>query len=180
MDLKNLLNGVCFNGRGGVNINILYYYLSLAFTKIIDNVITTEKSILIRNNKAIAASIFVVISEFMFIFIIKKVVADSNIVSAIVVSVAAGIGSYITFCINNKFSKDTVFINIITSNDKAHMKEFGDYMRSVGIKIVTFDAYNDDINNTLTALVFANTRNQSKLIDKYVENHTELYREVIN
>ena len=161
-------------------MSTLYYYISLAFTKIIDNVITTEKSILIRNNKAIAASIFVMISEFMFIFIIKKVVSDSNVVSAIVVSVAAGIGSYIAFFINNKFSKETVYINIITSNDKTQMKAFGDYMRTRGIKIVTFDAYNDNINNTLTALVFANTRNQSKLIDKYVETHNEIYREVIN
>ena len=158
----------------------LYYYISLALTKIVDNLITTEKSILVRNNKAIAASIFVMMSEFMFIFIIKKVVADSNIVSAIVVSIAAGIGSYLAFCINNKFSKETVFINIITSNDKLQMKTFGDYMRSQGIKIVTFDAYDDDINNTLTALVFANTRNQSKIIDKYVESHNELFREVIN
>lgn len=161
-------------------MSTLYYYISLAFTKIIDNVITTEKSILIRNNKAIAASIFVMISEFMFIFIIKKVVSDSNIVSAIVVSVAAGVGSYIAFFINNRFSKETVFINIITSNDKAEIKAFGDYMRSMGIKIVTFDAYNDNISSTLTALVFANTRNQSKLIDKYIENHNEIYREVIN
>jgi hypothetical protein len=116
----------------------------------------------------------------MFIFIIKKVVSDSNIVSAIVVSVSAGIGSYIAFCINNKFSKETVFINIITSNDKAKMKAFGDYMRSQGIKIVTFDAYNDEINNTLTALVFANTRNQSKLIDKYMEANCGFFREVVN
>ena len=159
---------------------MLYNYISLAFTKIVDNLITTEKSILVRNNKAIAASIFVMMSEFMFIFIIKKVVADSNIVSSIVVSVAAGIGSYLAFCINNKFSKETVYINIITSNNKLQMKVFGDYMRLHGVKIVTFDAYNDDINNTLTALVFANTRNQSKLIDKYVETHNDLFREVIN
>lgn len=158
----------------------LYYYLSLAITKIVDNLITTEKSILVRNNKAIAASIFVMISEFMFIFIIKKVVSDSNTASAIVVSVAAGIGSYLAFCINNKFSKETVYINIVTSNNKLQMKAFGDYMRLQGIKIVTFDAYDDDRNNTLTALVFANTRDQSKIIDKYVEAHNELFREVIN
>ena len=60
------------------------------------------------------------------------------------------------------------------------MKAFGDYMRLQGIKIVTFDAYDDDRNNTLTALVFANTRDQSKIIDKYVEAHNELFREVIN
>ena len=158
----------------------LYSYITLALIKIVDNLILTEKSILTQKNKAIAASIFVVISEFMFIFIIKRVVADSNIVSAIVVSIASGIGSYIAFCINNKLSKEAVYINIITSNDKDNMKTFADHMRAEGIKVVTMPTYGDDIERTLTALVFANTRNQSKLIDKYIETHNELYREVIN
>ena len=160
-------------------MSTLYYYITLAFTKIIDNLIATEKSILIQKNKAIAASIFVMISEFMFIFIIKKVVSDSNIASAIVVSVAAGLGSYIAFCINNKFSKETVYINIVTSNDKNKMKIFSDYMRDSGIKVVTLDAYNDHIEKTLTALVFANTREQSSKIDDYMIKHDGLYREVV-
>lgn len=100
--------------------------------------------------------------------------------SIIVVSIASGVGSYIAFGINNKFSKETVYINIVTSNNKDQMKAFGDYMRAEGIKIVTMPTYGDDIEKTLTALVFANTRNQSKLIDIYVENNNELYREVIN
>lgn len=101
-------------------------------------------------------------------------------ISIIVVSIASGVGSYIAFYINNKFSKETVYINIITSNNKNQMKNFGDHMRAEGIKVVTMPTYGDDIEKTLTALVFANTRNQSKLIDKYVENNNELYREVIN
>lgn len=157
----------------------LYYYITLALTKVLDNLITTEKSILIQKGKAIAASIFVAISEFMFLFIIKKVVADSNIISNIVVAVGAGIGSYIAFYINNKFSKDIVYINIVTSNDKTKMKVFADYMRAEGIKVVTMPTYGDDIEKTLTALVFAGTRDQSKLIDKYIETNNELYREVI-
>ena len=161
-------------------MSTLYYYITLALTKIVDNLITTEKSILIQQRKAVAASIFVAISEFMFLFIIKKVVTDSNIVSNIVVSIGAGIGSYIAFFINNKFSKETVYINIVTSNDKNKMKAFGDHMRAEGIKVVTMPTYGDDIEKTLTALVFANTRNQSKLIDKYVEDNQEIYREVIN
>lgn len=161
-------------------MSTLYYYITLALTKIVDNLITTEKSILIQQRKAVAASIFVAISEFMFLFIIKKVVADSNMVSNIVVSIGAGIGSYIAFFINNKFSKETVYINIITSNDKEKMKAFGDHMRAEGIKVVTMPTYGDDVEKTLTALVFASTRNQSKLIDKYVKNNNELYREVIN
>ena len=161
-------------------MSILYYYITLAFTKIIDNLITTEKSILIQKGKAVAASIFVALSEFMFLFIIKKVVADSNMISNIVVAIGAGIGSYIAFCINKKWSKDTVYINIITSNDKGKMKAFGDHMRSEGIKVVTMPTYGDEIEKTLTALVFANTRNQSKQIDKYMEINDGFFREVVN
>ena len=152
----------------------------MSFVKIIDNVISTEKTLLTQKNKAVAASILVAISQFLFYMLITEVVEDSNITSIIVVSIASGIGSYIAFYINNKFSKETVYINIITSNDKEKMKVFGDRMRAEGIKIVTMPTYGDDIEKTLTALVFANTRNQSKLIDKYVENNNELYREVIN
>ena len=161
-------------------MHILYYYASLGFAKIIDNLITTEKTILIHKGKAVAASIFVAISEFMFLFIIKKVVSDSNIASNLVVSVGAGIGSYIAFCINNKFSKETVYINIVTSNDKVKMKAFGDCMRELDIKVVTMPTYNDGIEKTLTALVFANTKEQSKLIDKYIETNSGFYREVVN
>lgn len=158
----------------------LYYYITLALTKVLDNLITTEKSILIQKGKAVAASIFVAISEFMFLFIIKKVVADSNVISNIVVAVGAGIGSYIAFYINNKFSKDTVYINIITSNDKEKMKVFADHMRTEGIKVVTMPTYGDEIAKTLTALVFAGTRDQSKLIDKYIETNHGFYREIVN
>lgn len=145
----------------------------------IDNVVTTEKSILTHQNKAVAASVLVAVSQFLFYMLITEVVADNNIISIIVVSIASGIGSYIAFCINNKFSKETVYINIVTSNNKNQMKDFGDHMRAEGIKVVTMPTYGDDIEKTLTALVFANTRNQSKLIDKYVEEHNELFREVI-
>lgn len=158
----------------------LYHYLTLSIVKIIDNVISTEKTLLTQKNKALAASILVAISQFLFYILISEVVEDNNITSMIVVSIASGVGSYIAFYINNKFSKETVYINIITSNNKEKMKAFGDHMRAEGVKVVTMQTYGDDIEKTLTALVFANTRNQSKLIDKYVGNNNELYREVIN
>lgn len=158
----------------------LFHYISLGIIKVIDNIVTTEKTILTQQNKAVAASILVTISQFLFYMLITKVVEDDSIISIIVVSVASGIGSYMAFFLNNKFSKETVFINIITANDKPKMKHFGDYMRSLGIKIVTVDTYNDNVEKTLTALVFANTKVQSKLIDEYMETHDGLFREVVN
>lgn len=172
--------GILVLTKGGDIIQALYHYITLGIIKVIDNVITTEKSLLTHQNKALAASILVTISQFLFYILIKEVVADSNLISMVVVSVASGVGSYIAFCINNKFSRETVYINIVTSNDKTKMKNFGDYMRAEGIKVVTMSTYGDDIEKTLTALVFANTRAQSKKIDKYIEAHTGFFREVVN
>lgn len=158
----------------------MMYNIALALVKVIDNIISTGRTILTQKNKAVAASLLVVISQFIFYIVVKEVVADSNWVSIVIVSVASGVGSYIAFFINQKFSKDTVYINIVTSNDLHKMKEFGDFMRVKGIKIMTFDAYNDSIERTLTALVFANTKEQSKYIDRYVENHDGFFREIVN
>lgn len=155
-------------------------YLLLAIVKVIDNIILTGKTILTQKNKAIAASIMVVVSQFIFYIVIKQIVEDSSFISISIVSIASGIGSYIAFYINKKVSKDTVYINIITSNDRSNMKALGDYVRSEGIKIVTFDAYSDSLDRTLTALVFANTKEQSIKIDKYVENHDGFFREIVN
>ena len=156
------------------------YYITLAIVKIVDNIILTGKTILTQKNKAIASSILVVVAQFIFYIIIKQIVEDNNFISIVIVSVASGIGSYIAFCINKRMSKDTVFIHVVTSNERSKMKVFGDYVRAEGIKIVTFDAYSDDLERTLTALVFANTREQSIKIDKYVEAHEGFFREIVN
>ena len=161
-------------------MNGLLYYVALAVTKVIDNVILTGKTILTQKNKAIAASIMVVMSQFIFYIVIKQIVEDSSFLSISIVSIASGIGSYIAFCINKKFSKDTVYIHIVTSNDRNKMKLFGDYVRAEGIKIVTLEAYSDTIERTLTALVFSNTKEQSVMIDKYIEAHDGFFREIVN
>lgn len=155
-------------------------YLWLAIVKVVDNVILTGKTILTQKNKAVAASILVIVSQFIFYIVIKQIVEDSNWISIFIVSVASGVGSYIAFFISKKMSKDTVFINIITSNDRYKMKALGDYVRSEDIKIVTFDAYSDTIDRTLTALVFANTKEQSIKIDKYIEANDGFFREIVN
>lgn len=155
------------------------YNIILGLVKVIDNIVSTEKTILTQKNKAIAASILVILSQFMFYFVIKEVVTDSNILSIIIVSVASGVGSYIAFYINKRFSKETVYINIITANDIKKMKDFGDHMRAEGIKIVTFDAYNDEINKTLTALVFADTKCKSAKIDNYISQNDGFFRQIV-
>lgn len=158
----------------------LYYYVTLAVVKIVDNIILTGKTIMTQKNKAVAASIAVVASQFIFYIVIKQVVADDSFLTISIVSIASGIGSYIAFYLNKKLSKETVLINIITANEREKMKMLGDYLRTEGIKIVTLEAYSDTIERTLTALVFANTKEQSVKIDRYIETHDGFFREIVN
>lgn len=151
----------------------------MAVVKVIDNIITTGKTILTQKNKAFWASILVTISQFLFYVVIKQVVSDSSWISISIVSIASGIGSYIAFYINDKISKETVYINLITSNDRSKMKAFGDYLRAEGIKIVTYEAYSDTIERTLAAMVFSRTKAESIKIDKYIEEHDGFSREIV-
>ena len=151
----------------------------LALVKIIDNIISTEKTILTQKNKALLASIAVIISQLMFYFVIDKVIEDKSMSTIAVVSVGAGLGSYVAFLINQKISKDRLWVHIVTSNNKTDMKVLGDYMREHNVPIITFDSYNDNLEITLTALIFANTKIQSSEVDAYLAMHDREYKRMI-
>ena len=151
----------------------------LFIIKVIDNIVTTGKNILTQKNKAILASISVIISQLMFYFIIDKVIEDKSMLTIIVVSIGAGLGSYVAFIINKKMSKDRLWVHIVTSNNKADMKSLGDYMRKNQVPIITFESYNDDLEITLTALIFANTKSQSSKIDACLDMNDRIYKRMI-
>ena len=151
----------------------------LTIIKIFDNIISTEKTILTQKNKAIAASLLVVISQLIFYIVVKQVVADTSLLTIWIISIASGIGSYIAFYINKKFSRDTVYINLISSNHRDQMKMLGDYLREEGIKVITYEAYGDTIEKTLAAIVFARTKEESTKIDKYMAKYDGFTREVV-
>ena len=92
-------------------------YLVLALIKILDNIIITAKTITTYQNKKILSSILVIVSQFIFYLIITKVVEDNTVLAIIVISISSGIGNYIAFILNDKFKKDDVWGNIITSSD---------------------------------------------------------------
>lgn len=154
-------------------------YALIFVLKLMDSAIITSKSIASQNGKALLSSALVGVSSLLFFFVVAPVLKDNSTTSMIVVAVASSIGSYVSFLINNHFKKDSQFVNIISSNDRTAMKEFGDYMRTKQIKIITMESYGSDLTPTLTALVFANTREQSKKIDKFMLNRTEYLREIL-
>ena len=152
----------------------------LAFIKILDNVILTLKSIYTYQNKKILSSILVLVSQLMFYIIIKKVIEDDSMVTILVISFASGLGNYIAFIISDKFKKDDTWTNIITCSNKNDIVKLCTMLKENKIKYLVFDTYNRSFVESLTVMIFAKTKYDSKLIDKFLEQNDIKYLRMID
>lgn len=162
-----------------IYIETLYYYLTLSVVKIIDNIISTEKTLLTQKNKAFAASVLVAISQFIFFFLVSEIATDNNMVAFIIVSIASGVGSYIAFFINNKFSKDRTYTHVIMSDDFEEMKQLRGFLAAHKITNVVGVSYTLEWEKTLAITAYAETKDQSKLIDEYLNSRDIKFKRVI-
>lgn len=152
----------------------------LGFIKILDNIVTTAKSITTYKGQKMATSILVIISQFMFYTVIKAVVNDGSMLNVIVVCVCSGIGTYIAMTISERQEKDTTFTNILTCSSTDSIDELCEYLLSNKIKYIPVDSYNRRNEPTKTVLIFAQTKYESKLIDTFVQtSETKYLRQVL-
>jgi len=143
--------------------------------KVLDSFVTTTKSILVYKNKILLASLMVGFSNFLFLTVIVNAVITNSIIMNITVGVSGAIGAYFAMKLNNKFSKESMYVNIITCSSKESVIELVEYLRSHKIKNIVTDSYTRNWNKTLCVQAFASTREQSKLIDNYLENNDVKY-----
>lgn len=101
--------------------------LLLGFIKVFDNIITIAKSITTYQNRKIITSLLVVISQFMFYFIVKSIVSDGSTISTVIVCICSGIGTYLAMLINDKFKKDVTYMNILTCSCTDSIDELCSY-----------------------------------------------------
>lgn len=142
----------------------------LFIIKVLDNIINTAKSITVYKNKELLSVILTILSQFMFYFVVKQIMIDGSILSIIIVSVASGIGTYFAFKINNKFKKDILWMNILTCKSKEDITRLGEYLVKNKIKYIVNDSYSRSWEPTYSIMIFSNTKEQSRLIDKYMES----------
>ena len=153
----------------------------LGIIKIIDNIISTAKSITTYGNKKIATSILTIISQFMFYFIIKSVVTDSSTASTITVCICSGIGTYIAMMINDRFKKDATYWNVLTCDSLDAAESLYDYLLSHKIKSIVFDTYDRENKPTKTIMAFASTKQESSIIDNYLnQSDTKYLRQILH
>ena len=154
-------------------------YLILIEVKIFDNILGTGKTILVQKGKAVMAALTVTLSQVIFFSIISEIVSSDNSLKMWLVSVSGGIGTYIAIKLNDRFSKEKVFINNIVSDDREAMTELCEYLREHKIKNLVTDSYTKDWGRTLAVTVFAETKEHSKLVDKFIEESEKKYLRIV-
>ena len=159
---------------------IILNTILISLLKILDNFLGTTKSILVHKNKAVAASVIIIISQFLFYFVISEIISENNIIVLLAVSIASGLGSFIAFKINDRFSKDKLYVNVITSKHLDDMKDLCEFLRLKNIKNIVTDSYNKDWTKSMSVQIFALTRVESNLIDNFLQDQDNKYfREIL-
>ena len=149
----------------------------LSIIKIIDNILSTGKTILIQRNKAVLAGIFVAISQIIFYKLIN--VAQNGKYMIYVISVASGVGTYLAIFISNKFSKERLYVNVLLSDDKDAMMDLRNFLQLNKITNLTTDGYTKDFKKTLAVTAYVETKEKSKLLDNYINNSNTKYKRII-
>ena len=68
-------------------------YLGVIFAaKVVDNALSTTKTILIQRSRWLLAGIAVVVSDFIYFWITKRVVSADNYLAMVAVALAGGVG----------------------------------------------------------------------------------------
>ena len=158
-------------------MNFFINILVVSFVKIIDNILSTGKAILIQRNKAVLAGIFVAVSQIIFYKLIN--VAQNGKYMIYVISVASGIGTYLAIFISNKFSKERLYVNVLLSDDKDAMIDLRNFLQLNKITNLTTDGYTKDFKKTLAVTAYVETKEKSKLLDNYINNSNTKYKRII-
>ena len=156
------------------------YFLFLFLAKVLDNALGTAKTILVQRNRCLLAGIALGLSNFIYMYITKDVVTSDSTFAIVIVSIASGVGCCLAMKFNDKFSKDKTYINVIMSDDKEAMKQLRMFLASHKITNEINDSYTLDWEPTFSIKAYAETREQSQLIDKYLVQNDTKFKRMVN
>ena len=158
-----------------------FIYFGIIFmAKVMDNALSTTKTILIQRSRWLLAGIAVVVSDFIYFWITKRVVSADNYTTMLVVALAGGVGCALACLLSDALSKDRTYVNVIMSDDLNAMKELRDYLAEHHITNVASDSYTLDWNRkTITITAYAETKAESRLINQFISDSPLKFKRVI-
>ena len=152
----------------------------LFWAKVLDNALGTAKTILIQRNKGFLAGLALGLSNFIYFVITKNIVSADGFSSLVIVSVASAVGCWLTIGVNDYMSKDQLYVNVVMSDNLEAMTAFRDFLAEHHIKNVASDSYTLDWNvKTITITAYAETKQESSLIDQYIENSPNKFKRLV-
>lgn len=158
----------------------MFEYILLAIIKVFDNVISTAKNICTFKEMKVLSSILTVVSQLMFYLIISQVIEDNTLLSIVIVAVSSGIGNLLAFIINDRFKKDTKWVFIVTSSNANDIQNICNNLAESGIKYIVSDGYTRKWQKTINLMAFSKSKDESRLIEKFLENTESKYlKEII-
>ena len=160
-------------------MEIVLELLLLFGLKAADNLLSTGKQILIQRHKPILASLSVVLSQIIFYRLIDKVSAYNGDLALYIVAIASGVGTFLAVKISDKFSKERTFVNVILSDDREAMVDLREFLKEHHITNLATDGYTKDWNKTIAITAYAETREQSRLIDQYIKDSSVKFKRII-
>ncbi len=154
--------------------------LALLFLlKAVDNMLSTGKAILVQRNRPILAALSVILSQIIFYKLINEISTSENNLALYIVSIASGVGTFIALKLGDRFSKERTYVNVILSDDKAAMMELRDFLKEHHITNLATDGYTKDWKKTIAITAYAETKEQSRLIDKYIHDSNAKFKRLI-
>lgn len=160
-------------------MEIVLELLLLFGLKATDNLLSTGKQILIQRHRPILAALSVVLSQIIFYRLIDKVSAYNGDLALYIVAIASGVGTLLAVMISDKFSKERTFVNVILSDDREAMVDLREFLKEHHITNLATDGYTKDWNKTIAITAYAETREQSRLIDQYVKDSSAKFKRII-
>ena len=158
----------------------ILYLGSIFLAKVMDNALSTTKTILIQRSRWLLAGIAVVISDFIYFWVTKRVVSADSYAAMLVVALAGGVGCALACILSDKLSKDRTYVNVIMSDDLDAMKRFRDFLAKHHITNVAADSYTREWNQkTITITAYAETKAESRLINQYISESPLKFKRVI-
>lgn len=139
------------------------YEIILVFTlKLIDNGLSTVKTIYMQKEKYLTSAIFNALSTFFYLVAIVQISKSNNLFSIVSMCIATFIGTYLPGIVIKKSEGDKLFIFDITTDNLEEGKLFADKIRELKIPIKTYSSYDSDMNKVLTCKIYCSTKLDSQ------------------
>lgn len=139
--------------------------------KILDNALSTLKSIYLHKQKYFISSAFNAISTFFYMVAMVNVVKDNSFNSIMALCVATFLGSYIPAKVIEKHEDDKLYVYDITTDGYEEGIDFANGLRELDLPIKTNTIYNDNKEKVVEVKVFCSTKAESIMVKELIGNY---------